>query len=380
MSSPNLSPAPTLRVWDLPTRLYHWLQAILVTGTLVIGFFGPEWLLPLHVWIGYAIVALVVFRLVWGLFGPHHSRFASFFPTVKKLIAHIDAMVHGREQHWIGHNPLGALMVFALIFVLLGLSITGIIALGGVENWGPLAGFVDFIIGNDVRLIHYALAYGLVLLIALHIIGVFVTSRLSHTALVKSMITGNKVLPPGAKIPQPQGALKAPALITLFASGALIGLVFYLGSLAPASGFINLPPLKDYTSECGACHEVYNPSLLPRASWTALMGNLQDHFGEDASLDEKTTKEITAYLNTYASEAWDSEVANQLRSVDRKKPTQITATPFWIKTHAVIPKKVFKTPPVGGPGNCQACHKDAASGRFNDAQISIPDPTPVPKS
>jgi len=379
-SSSNSSSAPTLRVWDLPTRLYHWLQFILVTSALVIGFFGPEWLLPLHVWIGYAIAALIVFRLVWGLFGPHHSRFASFIPSPKKVFDHISAIRHGREQHWIGHNPLGAVMVFTLIAVLIGILFSGIIALGGVENWGPLQGLVDFAIGNDVRYIHYALAYGLVALIAFHIIGVIVETRISRTSLVKSMITVNKTLPRGAKIPSLRAASTRPALITIFGSGALIISVFYLGGLAPASGFISQPTFKPYASECSDCHELYSPSLLPRASWALLMGNLQNHFGEDASLGDKTTKAIAAYLNTYASEAWDSEAANQLRAVDPKNPTKITATPFWVKTHSVIPKKIFETPPVRGPGNCQACHKDAASGRFNDGQISIPAPTPVAKN
>ncbi|VAW22078.1 hypothetical protein MNBD_ALPHA12-885 [hydrothermal vent metagenome] len=380
MSSPNPSSAPVLRVWDLPTRLYHWLQFILVISALVIGFFGPEWLLPLHVWIGYAIAALIVFRLVWGLFGPHHSRFASFIPSRKKILDHISALRQGRPQHWIGHNPLGSVMVFALILVLIGILITGIIALGGVENWGPFEGLVDFAIGNDVRYIHYALAYALVALIGFHILGVFVETRLSHTSLIKAMITGNKTLPRGSKIPNLQAAKTAPALIAIFGSGALIGLVFYLGSLAPASGFITPPTFKPYASECSDCHELYNPSLLPRASWKLLMGNLQNHFGEDASLSDKTTKAIADYLNTYASEAWDSEAANQLRAVDPKNPTRITATPFWIKTHSGIDPKLFKTPPVNAKGNCQACHKDAARGRFNDGQISIPKLTPPAKN
>jgi len=379
--SPSNSPsAPVLRVWDLPTRLYHWLQFVLVISALVIGFFGPEWLLPLHVWIGYAIGALIVFRLVWGLFGPHHSRFANFIPSPKKIADHINATRHGRQAHWIGHNPLGALMVFTLIAVLIAILLTGIVALGGVENWGPLEGLVDFVIGNDVRYIHYALAYALVALIAFHIIGVIVETRISHASLVKAMITGNKTLPRGVKIPSFPAARTKPALIAIFGSGALIITAFYLGGLVPASGFINQPTFKPYASECSDCHEVYSPSLLPRASWALLMGNLQNHFGEDASLSDKTTKAIAAYLNTYASQAWDTEAANQLRAVDPKNPTRITASPFWVKTHSVIPEKVFETPPVRGKGNCQACHKDAASGRFNDGQISIPDPVAVAKN
>ena len=116
---------------------------------------------------------------------------------------------------------------------------------------------------------------------------------------------------------------------------------------------------------------LYHPSLLPRDSWQKLMANLEDHFGEDASLDDSVTQDIANYLSTYSSQVWDTEAANELRAVDPQKPYEITATPFWKRTHARIDPTIFETRPVLSKGNCAACHWDAESGRFADQKIEI---------
>ena len=119
MHAPKSPSARTLRVWDLPTRLYHWIQAILVALALGLGFFAPEWLLNQHVVIGFAIFALILFRLVWGFFGSYYSRFSSFAPTPKRLRVHFSGIFSKQNQqedaHGLGHNPVGALMVFGLM-------------------------------------------------------------------------------------------------------------------------------------------------------------------------------------------------------------------------------------------------------------------------
>ncbi len=344
---------------------------MLVVSALVIGFFAPEWFLDAHIFIGYAILALIVFRLVWGFLGPEYSRFSSFFATPGKILHHIGGVVKGKPSHSIGHNPLGGVMVFALIGVLGAMVISGIVVLGGVENQGPLAGFVGFDLGWTSRSVHLVLAYGLVGMIVLHVLGVLVESKLSKTSLTRSMVNGKKQIDADMASPRLRPARLLPALLLMGGAGIVIVGTGSVASVVQPSGMVEMPVMDKFVSECGDCHEVYHPSLLPRSSWEILMGELDDHFGEDASLGEQTTAQITAFLTSYSSEVWDTEAANLLRKVDPEKPTQISASPFWIQNHQNIPEVVFETRPVSGEGNCVACHKDASGGRFDDQEIEI---------
>lgn len=108
------------------------------------------------------------------------------------------------------------------------------------------------------------------------------------------------------------------------------------------------------------------------------MARLDDHFGEDASLDAATTAKLAAWLDANAAEAFDTKAANRLRRVDPEAPFAITATPFWRHTHHEIPDTVFDRDPIGGQGNCTACHADAAQGTFRPFAITIPDPETAP--
>ncbi len=372
MPTPRPSSAPLLRVWDLPTRLYHWLQAVLVASALATGFLAPEWWMGVHAWLGYGVAGLVVFRLIWGVFGSEYSRFTSFIFPPRRTWDHVRKLIKGRPAHAIGHNPLGAVMVFAMIATIAGIGISGFFALGGAENQGPLAGFVEFTLGDDAKKAHLILTIALMVMIALHVLGVFAESRLGRESLIHAMITGRKRLPSGALLPNPRPARqRAAAAATVCASTAII-LIGVLASMVPASGLIAMPRQIAFQEECGECHEVYHPSLLPQASWSAIMAGLDDHFGEDASLPPGTVQAIAAYLDNYASESWDTEAANRLRVVDGSATTQITATPFWKRKHQKIEKAVFETKPLHGRGNCVACHRDAESGRFDDQMIAIP--------
>ncbi|HFC04949.1 MAG TPA: hypothetical protein ENJ55_04520, partial [Rhizobiales bacterium] len=127
-------------------------------------------------------------------------------------------------------------------------------------------------------------------------------------------------------------------------------------------------------SECGDCHMAYHPSLLPASSWIKLMAGLDDHFGEDASLDAVTVRNITDFLTRYSSEHWDSEAANNLRVVSARDPLRITGAPYWLRRHKEIAPAVFKQKNIGSKANCAACHSDAASGHFDDEKIAIPKP------
>ncbi len=365
-----------IRVWDLPTRLFHWLLVVLVAVDLFTGFVAPEWWMGVHLWAGYAIVALLVMRLVWAIFGPEYSHITSFAYGPRDVWEYVRGLLLLRPSHHIGHNPAGAVMIYFLFAVLVATTATGLLVLGGEEKQGPLAGIATYSVGNGAKVAHEALVFVLLVLVAGHVAGVIAHGLLTGENLITAMITGDKSLPPGTPLPTPRPARLAPAAVTV---AAIIGVaalaVVALGRLPPTTGH-PLVQNAAYAKECGACHDAFHPSLLSAASWAALMAGLKDHFGEDASLDPARAEEIAAWLTTNAAETWDTEIGNRFRVTDPAQPLRITANPYWRRKHAGIPAPVFERKAVGSKVNCSTCHRDAATGRFDDQAIRIPKEEP----
>src|SRR5215469_12214840 len=114
------------RIWDLPTRLFHWLLLVAVAFEIVTGLAGPKWWVGRHIWVGYGIAVLLVFRLVWAFLGSGFSRLRSFTYSPQQVIEHLRAMARGEPRHYLGHNPAGAMMIFALLLSLATLVVTGL--------------------------------------------------------------------------------------------------------------------------------------------------------------------------------------------------------------------------------------------------------------
>lgn len=359
--------SPKSVVWDLPIRLFHWGLVGLVATAAATGFLAPAWWLDVHVWAGWGIGALLVFRIVWGLVGSEHARFRRFPLSSRAVLGHASEVMRLQGRRHPGHTPLGSVMVAVLLATLLALVATGAVVLGGQEKAGPLAGFLSFAAGHSAKEIHEALAVGLLVLVGLHLAGVLVESRLTRENLVRAMVDGRKEAPPSA--PARHGALGLALAALLVLGGGLAGL-----AAVPPQGLPDMPRHAAFEKECGACHGLYHPSLLPAASWRGLMGTLADHFGEDASLPPDSATAIAAHLEAFAAEAWDTEAANRLRRVSAEAPFSIVKTPFWQRRHREIPDAVFAAKPVSSKANCFACHRDAVSGRFADTAIHLPQP------
>ncbi len=368
-------PGGWARVWDLPTRLFHWVLVVSVAVALITGFVAPEWWMGVHSVAGYIIVALVVFRVVWALFGGAYSRIASFAYGPGRVLEHLRGAMLLRPRHYLGHNPAGAVMILILFATLTGLTVTGLMCLGGEEKQGVLAGWVSYATGNGAKVVHEALAFGLLGMIAAHVIGVAVESLLSRTNLVGAMISGRKRLNAAAcdAPSDPRPARPFVAALSLVTVAVALAPVLTLAARTPPTGVYDLAMDPVYAAECGDCHYAYHPSLLPARSWDGMMAALDDHFGEDASLGTKKTAAIRAWLVSNASENWDTEAANRFRVPAPDAPWEITATAYWKRKHGDIAATDFKRKAVGGKGNCIACHGDADSGRFDDQAISIPD-------
>jgi len=359
-------------VWDLPTRAFHWLLVAAVVVGCLTGFVAPEWWMGEHVAAGYVVVALLVFRLVWGFFGPEYSRLASLARTSRQFVQHVRGLLLLRPPHHIGHNPAGAVMIFALFVVLTALVATGLMIQGGEEKQGALAGITTYAVGNGAKRIHEALVFLLLAMVALHVTGVLAESWLLKAPLIRAMITGWLPMPRELPTPRPHPARPFAAAVGLVAiiGAAAIALVS-LSRLAPL-GIPTMPVNQAFAEECGACHYAFHPSLRPRASWAALLDGLADHFGEDASLSAPNLAEIAAYLDLYAAESWDTEAAQRFSVLSEKEPLRITATPYWQIKHAHISAATFDAPGIKGKTNCIACHRDADTGRFDDQAINIP--------
>jgi cytochrome b len=181
-----------VRIWDLPTRVFHLLLAVCVAGLIATGELG---MMQLHFWLGYAVLTLVLFRLVWGFLGGHWSRFINFVPTPAKLRAYVQAVRAHEETRSIGHNPLGALSVLGMLSILLLQVFSGFMSDDEIANTGPWTAFVP---ANWVELAtEYHGEIGkviLILLIALHVVTVLYYKRIKNDDLITPMITGDKVL------------------------------------------------------------------------------------------------------------------------------------------------------------------------------------------
>ena len=153
-----------IRVWDLPIRLFHWLLVLCVVLSFITVKIGGN-AMEFHALIGYCVLTLVIFRVCWGLVGSHHARFIHFVPSPKGLVNYI----LGKTKAGLGHNPLGALSVLALL-VSLGLqATTGLFANDDIAFEGPFAKYVSNDMVQFLTSIHYFNEKVLIILIALHL-------------------------------------------------------------------------------------------------------------------------------------------------------------------------------------------------------------------
>ncbi len=191
--------AVQVRVWDVPVRLFHWS---LVAG-FATAYLSAEWhKMTVHVWVGYALVALVLFRLVWGFSGNQYARFKSFIFSPQETLDYVRSIRAGHPRHYYGHNPAGALMVFALLGLLLAIFISGLVTLAVIDFEGPLLFLANSVSDETAyffRHAHDLMVNVALLLIPLHLLGVVSGSIQHKENLVRAMVTGMKSKAPEAQ-------------------------------------------------------------------------------------------------------------------------------------------------------------------------------------
>lgn len=200
MNTPSASPAERILVWDLPTRLFHWLLVASFAGAWLTAE-SESWRL-VHVMLGYTVAALVAFRLCWGVVGSRYARFAEFVKGPSAVLDYLNGMLRRQPTRFVGHNPAGAVAILALL--LLG----GLVTLTGYATYEEIG-------GHWLEEVHEVLASVMLAVVLLHIAGVMVGSVMHRENLVRAMITGRKtgLRSEGITASRPWSALTLLALV-----------------------------------------------------------------------------------------------------------------------------------------------------------------------
>jgi len=217
--------ARPVRVWDLPTRLFHWALALAVTGSLVTAKIGGN-AMVWHFRIGYVVLGLIAFRLVWGLVGGRWSRFAAFVYAPATLLRYLRGQRDPGDRLDVGHSPVGALSVFALLG-LLGLQVgTGLFAWDeNFEMGGPLNRFIGSSLATTITGWHEEVGESVLLgLVLLHVAAIVFYRFVKRRDLVRPMLSGDKLLP--AQTPASADGLGTRLLALAIAAACAAGVVW----------------------------------------------------------------------------------------------------------------------------------------------------------
>lgn len=225
-------------VWDWPLRLFHWLLAVTIGLLWLTQWLGYEhlteipavldldWMI-IHMWLGYWMLGLIIFRILWGLVGPRHARFSRFFPSPGRIAAYLRG-----QSKAPGHNPLGALMVFLMLGLVALQTVSGLFASDSIFTYGPFADveWVSPEVASLLNSIHHALFDYILIAIVIHIVAIVIYALFLKQHLLGPMIHGRKsaAIVPEAEAIASSEPLKAVIIIALSAA-----ITYGLLSLAP---------------------------------------------------------------------------------------------------------------------------------------------------
>ena len=377
-------------IWDIPTRLFHWTMVLSFAGAWLTHE-SDQWL-GVHVFLGYLMLGMVVFRLIWGVVGTHYARFTSFWYGPLDALAYLKQVASASAPRHVGHNPTGSVAIYLLLALTAVVGISGFFTLGSEEQQGISAGWLSLTQGRFLKKLHEASAMVMLLLVIGHISGVVVESILHKENLARSMVTGSKMAEHGTLAVLPKVGTAIMMLITILGFAGWwffyaihapvekkldqLGVSAQQLAAAPHVPFVGkkLPDNAQWREECGSCHVAFYPSLLPSRSWERVAAEQDKHFGTDLGLDATAMKAILDFMKDNAAEKHLTEAGVKIdRSLKPDAiPVRITETPYWIKKHKEVADSVWKSPKVKSKANCDACHLDAQEGTYEDAAMRLP--------
>jgi cytochrome b len=211
-------------VWDAPIRVFHWLIVALVAAAYA------TWRLNWMVWhgrVGDAVLALLLFRLLWGFFGGETARFSRFLTSPRVAVQHLKHLLRREPDHQLGHNPAGGWMVLLLLALLLVETLTGLYIADDIADEGPLTELVPAWAANVIESSHAIVWYALLAAIALHVLAIAGFATIKGQNLLRPMITGTKVLPAG--VPEPRAG--SPVRAGLLLLGCAVATAFLVNLL-----------------------------------------------------------------------------------------------------------------------------------------------------
>ena len=298
-------------IWSLPTRVFHWLFALLI---LLAFLTDDDNLLHYHAIIGYGVLILLAFRFIWGYLGPEYSKFRDF-PLNITIVKEFMLNIFKSEQKYIGHNPPASYVMIVMFIVVFFVIITGALTFGVQEGKGIFS-FLNEPFFRKMELfeeLHEVLANLLIVLIGAHIVGVL-SDKLLHGKYetFQSIFTGYKIT-------QEKSGITLSFFQKFLAFIFLILLIafFRFNLIQPknvlvASKYQSIDSVTQnelFVNECGACHTLYPPHSLPKHSWISMMNDLENHFGDDASLAKEEHQNILSFLVQNSAETSTQEMS-----------------------------------------------------------------------
>lgn len=204
-------------VWDIPIRVFHWLLVALVAAafaTLRLNWIG--W----HERIGDALLALLVFRVLWGVLGSDTARFSQFLTSPQRAVRHLSSVFLSEPDRQPGHNPAGGWMVLFLLGLLFAETLTGLYVTNDIADVGPLTDVVPAALASAIEAAHAMLWSILLAAIVLHALAIASYALVKRQNLVRPMITGTKLLPAAVPAPRIVGPASAIALLAAAAAAS----------------------------------------------------------------------------------------------------------------------------------------------------------------
>lgn len=202
-----------VRVWDPAIRLFHWFLAFLVVFSFITGKVRGDWL-EWHMRSGYAILALLMFRLAWGVVGSDTARFAGFLRGPVTALAYVKARHARRNPHTVGHNPLGGWMVVLMLLILLAQAASGLFTDDEIATTGPLALKVSNAVNAKMHAFHYYNGWTICVAVALHVVAIATYQWGFRVNLIGPMVHG-QALVEGSAVPRMASGVLAAVLFAI---------------------------------------------------------------------------------------------------------------------------------------------------------------------
>lgn len=219
----------SVKVWDLPTRLFHWLLVISLGGSWWTADAGIEWM-EWHFRFGYFAAGLIIFRVIWGLVGTRHARFSGFLYSPRRIIAYLATLGKRDSKPTTGHNPLGGLVVLLMLIIIGAQVSTGLFASDDIFTDGPFHPLVSDDLAGTLTTWHHRIFTGIQIIAALHIVAILFYWLWKRQQLIWPMITGRKPL---ALLGDDKNGISSKLVLGIVVALVAAAIVYGTVSMAP---------------------------------------------------------------------------------------------------------------------------------------------------